>query len=84
MLTRWVLGRYITDSDLEFFKDRIEREVDVGARAWDHVLTKSENDWTYTAWRGIMPVCSCACLLFSTYLSATRFASRSGDMPPQQ
>ena len=46
-----VCGRYIKDEDLEFFKDRVEREVDLGGGKWQHLMDKSFKDMRYNAWR---------------------------------
>ena len=44
--------RYITEADLEFFKERTEREGEVkGAGPWEHMVTKDFGSFTYEAWR---------------------------------
>lgn len=49
--------RYVDASDLQLFKDKIEKEdqpSDVGA--WEPMMDKDFGDFTYTAWRRKLPV----------------------------
>jgi hypothetical protein len=44
--------RYITEADLEFFKQRVEVPGEVkGAGAWEHMMSKDFGSFTYEAWR---------------------------------
>eukprot|EP00884_Botryococcus_braunii_P016853 jgi/Botrbrau1/3851/Bobra.0183s0076.1 len=46
---------YITDADLQFFKDRIERDAaPSGAKPWDHMMDKRGPGFSYSAWRSFV------------------------------
>ncbi|KAK9785505.1 hypothetical protein WJX73_000678 [Symbiochloris irregularis] len=43
---------YVTEEDLEFFKDRVEREVELpGSGPWEHMMDKNFSELKYSAWR---------------------------------
>ena len=49
--------RYITDADLQFFKDRIERDAaPSGAKPWEHMMDKRGSGFSYSAWRSFVAV----------------------------
>ena len=51
------VGRYVNEEDLTFFKDHIEKNVEVeGATAWAPLMSRDFTTFTYTAWRRILPV----------------------------
>lgn len=44
--------RHITEDDLDFFKDRVERDVDMpGVGKWQHMTDLKLDTLTYSAWR---------------------------------
>lgn len=50
-------NRYITEADLQFFKDRVEGAGEVkGAGPWEHMVTKDFGNFTYEAFRRWLPV----------------------------
>ena len=58
-------GRYVQESDLEYFKDRVERDVDFpGCGDWDLVMAKDIGGGVrYTAWKrhlAVRPCCPAA------------------------
>jgi hypothetical protein len=61
------LVRYITEEDLEFFRERVEKPGDVkGAGPWEHMVSKDFGSFTYEAWRRSIAVrlytaSSCSC-----------------------
>lgn len=49
--------RPITEADLQFFKDRVERDVELpGAGSWQHMTDLTLANLTYSAWRRRLPV----------------------------
>ncbi len=56
--------RYVTEDDLLFFKDHMERNVPVdGASNWEPMMNRDFGTFTYTAWRRILPVSLCLTLI---------------------
>ena len=50
--------RYVTDKDLDFFKERVEQPGEVkGAGPWEHMMYKDFGSFTYEAWRRSLTVC---------------------------
>lgn len=55
-------NRYVTDKDLEFFKERMEQPGEVqGAGQWEHMVYKDFGSFTYEAWRRSLTVRLSAC-----------------------
>lgn len=49
--------RYVTEQDLDFFKDHVERNVQLeGAGKWEQQMDKDFSTFNYAAWRRILPV----------------------------
>lgn len=49
--------RYVSEEDLEFFKDHVERNVQLeGASKWEKQMDKDFSTFNYAAWRRILPV----------------------------
>ena len=49
--------RYVTDKDLEFFKERVEAPGELkGAGLWEHMMYKDFGSFTYEAWRRSLAV----------------------------
>ena len=47
----------MTEEDLQFFKDRVERDVVLpGASGWQHMMNKNFNDVRYSAWKRSLAV----------------------------
>lgn len=61
-----VLARYITDEDLEFYKERVERDLELPGGCWQHMMDKNLGDMRYSAWKRPLAVC-----LLGSILSAT-------------
>ena len=62
------------EADLQFFKDRIEKEQPPpGVTQWEPMMNKDFGDFTYTAWRRSLPVRQSCSLL-----PATAVSERSG------
>lgn len=52
-----MLTRYITEADLQFFKDRVEGACELkGAGPWEHMVSKDFGNFTYEAYRRWLPV----------------------------
>jgi hypothetical protein len=50
-------GRYITEGDLQVFKDRCERNAPMeGATQWELQMDKDFSTFNYAAYRRILPV----------------------------
>lgn len=49
--------RYVTEKDLDFFKERVEQPGEVkGAGPWEHMMYKDFGSFTYEAWRRSLTV----------------------------
>lgn len=52
--------RYVTEADLEFFKDRVERDVELPAVGkWQHMTDLNLETLKYSAWRRRLAVSTC-------------------------
>jgi len=57
-LDECLVCRYVDGKDLQLFKDKIEKEDQSGAGAWEAMMDKDFGDFTYTAWRRKLAVSS--------------------------
>ena len=49
--------RYVDVSDLEMFKERVEKEeAPAGVGNWEPMMDKDFGNFTYKAWRRTLPV----------------------------
>ena len=49
--------RYVTEKDLDFFKERVEQPGELkGAGPWEHMMYKDFGSFTYEAWRRSLAV----------------------------
>ena len=52
-----MLHRYVTEADLDFFKQHCEQNVQLeGASKWEQQMDKDFDTFSYSAWRRILPV----------------------------
>ena len=58
--TSLVACRYVQEADLEFFKERVERETPApGCGSWELVMSKDfGRGVSYTAWKRHLAVCA--------------------------